>query len=90
MNILRPAALCVLVLALVACGNKGPLRLPQKPQPVDLPAPPDSTGFDEADPPATDLDEAVPPEESEPVGDEPVDGDPATPTVRDDDPPAAT
>lgn len=38
-NILRLVPFALL-LALTACGNKGPLTLPQKPVPVELPAEP--------------------------------------------------
>lgn len=39
------------LLALVGCGNKGPLVMPQKPVPVETPAAPANP--DEATPPAT-------------------------------------
>ncbi|PJK09730.1 hypothetical protein CO614_09245 [Lysobacteraceae bacterium NML120232] len=38
-NILRLTPLA-LILVLAACGNKGPLTLPQKPVPVETPAEP--------------------------------------------------
>ena len=37
MKPLRPVAVCLAVLVLAACGNKGPLVLPQTPAPATAP-----------------------------------------------------
>lgn len=46
MNLRRLAFIATCLVALAACGNKGPLFLPQKPAPVQepLPAPPEPAG----------------------------------------------
>ncbi len=62
MKSIRFAAAALIALALVACGNKGPLFLPQKPAPVEaLPAPP---------PEPAPADDALPPAPAKPVDDE--------------------
>ncbi len=66
MNIPRIAIAAACLIVLAACGNKGPLVLPQKPQPVvtDLPAVPASEQPAET-PPA----DPVPPADSKADGD---------------------
>ena len=69
-RLLLATALCA---ALAACGNKGPLVLPDAP-PSDLPAP--------ASPPSTDPTQVPPtqvPPTSEPIPPAPTDPDPAVP-----------
>ncbi len=47
----RWALSCATLLALSACGNKGPLVLPERPAPVVTPAPPAAAGEQGATPP---------------------------------------
>ena len=53
MKMLRLAFTASALLVLAACGNKGPLVLPQKPAPVQDPLPPPAEPADSASPAAT-------------------------------------
>lgn len=77
MNLIAKSALsCALLLALSACGNKGPLVLPEKPAPV-IPAPAAEPDADPAKP-ASDAEKgaALPVQiKSEPATTAPTSGD---------------
>lgn len=72
------ALLAVLPL-LAACGNKGPLVMPQTPVPVEqeLPAPPATAPVQPAEP----MPSAVPVDPAEPAPPTPVDAEPDAPDV---------
>jgi predicted small lipoprotein YifL len=59
-------ALCATLLALSACGNKGPLVLPEKPAPVTTPAPPADPAVDPTQPAAVGEQGATPPVQAKP------------------------
>lgn len=84
MNTISRSASLLLLAALpllAACGNKGPLVMPQKPVPVeqDLPAPPATAPVQPAEP----MPAAVPvnPAEPEPAPTVPADPEPGLPDV---------
>ncbi len=57
----RWALSCATLLALSACGNKGPLVLPEKPAPVVAPAAPTPASTDPSQPAAVGEQGATPP-----------------------------
>ena len=75
MNVKTVATALIAVLLLAACGNKGPLVMPQKPVPVEqeMPAPPPAET-----PPATEPGPAVDPalqDQADDAVDDPTGGD---------------
>ncbi|SEK48423.1 hypothetical protein SAMN05428989_0200 [Pseudoxanthomonas sp. GM95] len=62
----RLALSCAALLALSACGNKGPLVLPEKPAPVAAPAPATPATTDPSQPAAVGEQGATPPVQIKP------------------------
>lgn len=65
-NLSRWALWSAALLALSACGNKGPLVLPERPAPVTTPAPADEPAADSAQPAAAGAPGATPPVQIKP------------------------
>ena len=65
-TVLRLALSCAALLALSACGNKGPLVLPEKPAPVETPAPATPATTDPTQPAAVGEQGATPPVQVKP------------------------